>query len=103
MGIKVEAADFDPPTELLEAVGISLPDWIAGGKRRVEVIMQAPAEKLPEVVECRPISYRIEIACETEECAARAAATLARVGAVVYRRGLIVYGFGEGAPPALDI
>jgi len=52
---------------------------------------------------CVPTSYRVDVACETEECAARVAAALARVGATVYRKGLIVYGFGEGAPPALDI
>jgi len=97
LGVKVEVADFDPPTELLEAAGIPLPDWAAGGgKKPFEVVVQAPAEEFPEVVECRAISYSVEVACETEECVARAASVLARRGASVYRRGMTVYGFGEG-------
>jgi len=96
LGVKAEVADFDPPLELLEAAGVHLLDWIVYGKKRVEVAVQAPAEKFPEVAGCSPISYRVEVACETEECVARAVAVLARRGASVYRRGMAVYGFGEG-------
>jgi len=106
LGLDVEVSNFDVPAELLEAVGVSLPEWLSRGSNRFEVLVRATVEKysaIRSVNGCVPTSYRVNVACETEECAARAAATLARVGATVYRKGLIVYGFGEGTPPALDV
>lgn len=100
LGLDVEVSNFDAPTELLEAVGISLPDWLLRKDgNRLEVFVRTPVEKYQAVKaigECVAISYRVEVRCNTEECVARAATVLARAGASVYRRGLVVYGFGEG-------
>jgi len=99
LGVEVEVSRFDVPVELLEAVGVSLPEWLSRGSNRLEVLIRVTAEKysmLKTVDGCTPASYRVEIQCDTEECAARAATMLARAGASVYRRGMLVYGLGEG-------
>jgi len=98
MGLEAEVADFDLPAELLEAVGVSLPEWATGGKR-FEVVVRTQLEKFLEVgsaVKCKPISYRVEVHCADRECAARAISALSKHGASVYVRGNSVYGFGEG-------
>jgi len=110
MGLRHHVADFDLPRDLLEAVGVSIPDWMFGSlvdeqKRRLEVVVQAPLERLQELLNikgCTPTAYRVEVQCDTEECAAKAAVELSKAGMRVYRRGLFVYGFGDGVPPKLE-
>ena len=100
LGVDAEVSNFDIPAELLEAVGVVLPEWLSHrGNNRLEVLVRTTAEKYPEVnyVDgCTPTSYKIEVRCDTEECTARVATILARAGASVYRRGMLVYGFGNG-------
>jgi len=97
-GLETMAADLDLPVELLEVVGVSIPEW-ASSSKRFEVIVRTPFEKFLEVkdvVKCKPISYKIEVHCITRECIARTAAVLSRHGVRVYIRDDTVYGFGEG-------
>jgi len=98
VGIEAAVANFDLPVELLEAVGVSIPEW-ASSSKRFEVVVRTPLERFLEVkdvVKCKPISYKIEVHCITRECVARAVTVLSRHGANVYIREGTVYGFGEG-------
>lgn len=43
LGVEVEVSSFDVPVELLEAVGVSLPEWLFRKGNRVEVLVRATA------------------------------------------------------------